>query len=709
MKKLVFIIGFLLLFGKSYSQWFYQNNPDSITTISSGSFINSNTGWYARAKGQISKTTDGGLTWNTITVDVNDLNSIKFVNANVGYVCGNNGRLMKSINGGINWSIQNTSSNDTLIAVDFVNELTGWCAGRDFIIYTSNGGSQWYRQNIDTNTIKPRFTVLKMYDSQNGLAGAYGKNFIGMYAYIFKTSNGGINWRFVDSVNGYRIYSVCYVNQNIVYLSNYQKLYKSINSGANWNFVTSLPGNTGYYPKIQFKDENTGWLIRGIDIFTTFNGGINWSYSLVSDYSSFYDLIYTTNNNIFAFTSKGTIFKSTNEGLNWGNYSINIESYLQNISIIDANNIFVSGSFGDVWKSTNSGINWQNKFRNNVSEIKGPVFVNSNTGFLCSAQKLIYKSTNAGENWFQIGGAIQHNVFSIYCKEENNLWVYGDSGMILKTTNSGVNWENKSIYLTNLVYGLKENNNILFIKVYNFDYPFFKSTDLGNSWINIPLDTMQFSFNLFFLNSQIGWVIPTIGNNFYKSNDGGNTWIKYYRQVENDLQIINCFFINENTGFAATVATNYGVIKTTNSGFNWFVNTNISNYNCWTYNVSFLNENTGWVVGSSGLILKTTNCGTSFISINNQNIPDKYSLSQNYPNPFNPSTNIKYQLVNNKFVSLKVYDILGKEVATLMNEFQRAGTYVTQFSKNQLPSGVYFYSLYIDGVRIDTKKMILLK
>jgi hypothetical protein len=118
-----------------------------------------------------------------------------------------------------------------------------------------------------------------------------------------------------------------------------------------------------------------------------------------------------------------------------------------------------------------------------------------------------------------------------------------------------------------------------------------------------------------------------------------------------------------------------------------------------------------------GAKIKGVNYGdtshTAIMELSNK-LPEKFSLSQNYPNPFNPTTNIKYQIKNNIFVTLKVYDILGKEVAVLVNEKQSPGTYEVQFPNGesanvQLPSGVYFYTLYADGERIDTKKMVLLK
>jgi hypothetical protein len=88
--------------------------------------------------------------------------------------------------------------------------------------------------------------------------------------------------------------------------------------------------------------------------------------------------------------------------------------------------------------------------------------------------------------------------------------------------------------------------------------------------------------------------------------------------------------------------------------------------------------------------------------------PEVFSLSQNYPNPFNPSTKIQYALSSSQFVTLKIYDILGRQVATLVNEEKAAGEYEIEFDAKKLSSGIYFYQLKT-GKSILTKKMILLK
>ncbi len=89
-------------------------------------------------------------------------------------------------------------------------------------------------------------------------------------------------------------------------------------------------------------------------------------------------------------------------------------------------------------------------------------------------------------------------------------------------------------------------------------------------------------------------------------------------------------------------------------------------------------------------------------------LPSEFSLLQNYPNPFNPSTSIDYSIPEESFVELKVYDVLGNEVASLVNEQQQTGVYRADFTANNLSSGIYFYKIKA-GNFIETKKMVLMK
>ena len=93
---------------------------------------------------------------------------------------------------------------------------------------------------------------------------------------------------------------------------------------------------------------------------------------------------------------------------------------------------------------------------------------------------------------------------------------------------------------------------------------------------------------------------------------------------------------------------------------------------------------------------------------NDLNLVSQYKLDQNFPNPFNPATTISYQIAKTGFVTLKVFNVLGREVAALVNEFQNVGSYNVKFDGKNLNSGIYFYQLNTGSFN-ETKKFILMK
>ena len=90
-------------------------------------------------------------------------------------------------------------------------------------------------------------------------------------------------------------------------------------------------------------------------------------------------------------------------------------------------------------------------------------------------------------------------------------------------------------------------------------------------------------------------------------------------------------------------------------------------------------------------------------------VPKTFQLSQNYPNPFNPSTVIRFDIAREGRVTLRVYNMLGQVVSTLVDGLKRPGSYTATFNAHSIPSGVYFYSLSADGATVQTRKMTLLK
>lgn len=118
-----------------------------------------------------------------------------------------------------------------------------------------------------------------------------------------------------------------------------------------------------------------------------------------------------------------------------------------------------------------------------------------------------------------------------------------------------------------------------------------------------------------------------------------------------------------------------------------------------------------WTCGNGGIILHTLNGGEPLVGVQNLSteIPDGFELKQNFPNPFNSKTIIKFNLKYANYISLIIYDVLGNQIKTLVNEKLNTGSYEVDFDAGNLTSGTYFYNFYINNILLDTKKLILLK
>jgi len=160
---------------------------------------------------------------------------------------------------------------------------------------------------------------------------------------------------------------------------------------------------------------------------------------------------------------------------------------------------------------------------------------------------------------------------------------------------------------------------------------------------------------------------------------------------------------------------NYGIVcgsdgnisRTTNGGLNWVLQPRVASEDLQA--LFFVNANTGYSAGRFAQIIKTNNGGLSFLNSNVSIIDKDYKLHQNYPNPFNPVTKISFDIPSKSIVKIIVYDCLGKELKTIINNEFGTGNYKVEFNGLDYPSGVYFYSLIADEVLMDTKKFLLIK
>jgi len=287
-----------------------------------------------------------------------------------------------------------------------------------------------------------------------------------------------------------------------------------------------------------------------------------------------------------------------------------------------------------------------------------------------------------------------------------------------------------------------------------FGIGLLKTTNGGINWTQ-QMSNAYMPEKLFFLNKDTGWVVSD-GGELYRTNNSGNTFTQVFDFFTPSVMGIH--FTTTDTGWAVRWGTTEQFLKTINGGLNWQIQTDPDTNNSIPMNLYMINSKLGYITTLYSKIIKTSNgidwrkqnapngpynivyftdsihgwashYQNSNIDIaatsdgggpvmqtanNNELITKEYRLYQNYPNPFNPTTSIRYSITSNinrqsSMVKLVVYNIQGKEIATLVNEKQKAGEYEVKFDGSNLSSGIYFYSLYADGKITDTKKMILLK
>jgi hypothetical protein len=277
---------------------------------------------------------------------------------------------------------------------------------------------------------------------------------------------------------------------------------------------------------------------------------------------------------------------------------------------------------------------------------------------------------------------------------------------LLATTDGGATWTqmptapaqvgseagwNNSFFIegTNIWFGT---NNT---KVYH-------STNLGLSWTSGPTTGTVNTYSIHFNSLTNGLGGGSTTAFIVRTTDGGATYSGVGSIPTGSGNITGL----EGTGSDYWALRGNHVFRSTNNGDNW-----TQDYTGTTalWDIDFAIATgcpQGWAVGATGTIVRMINI-TGIPGVNNQ-VPSSYNLQQNYPNPFNPATKISFSLPKAGIVKLVVFDILGREVATIVNDYRPAGNYSVDFNAANISSGIYFYTLKSGGFT-DTKKMVLMK
>ena len=577
-----------------------------------------------------------------------------------------------------------------------------------------------------------------------------------------------MNWAAVPFTATSTLYSInASDTNNIIVTSTSGNTYFTTNAGVNW--TTSNVGTTNTLYDSKWINASTGYLCgsSGCFRFTT-NGGANWQGTNPPSAGTMQRILVSGSTIYVGGFDQVNIYSTTDNGTTWNTIPFSAAGQFSTFNIyamdIVGSTILTAGTYGLMNKSTNAGANWQTASVHATVANMVDIYAASGSGRVIAmgtnvgGNDCIVYSTNGGNSWTNSGMISNNNMSDLSMRNANTGYVVGRFGLFWKTSNGGVNWDttrsnNPALtpFFCNGVDFIDDNTGWITGGVAGVggNTKIWKTTDGGANWTE---QTQNYSgpvgVRIEFLDANTGYTCGV--NQVQKTTNGGTNWFYVTSGINTSSTYNGLSVVDANTVFASNSSSQ--IFGTTDGGANWanlnFPLTNIGTLFC----TDWLNANTGMVAGIYGTVGKTSNRGTSWelsqtggyttmgidivhpdtafavcgnafggeiykyvktltgtITWNNE-VPSEYRLSQNYPNPFNPVTKIKFTLPTDGIVTLKLFNVTGQEVKTLINGLGfRSGTITYDFDGSELSSGVYFYSLIADGVRVDTKKMVLVK
>jgi photosystem II stability/assembly factor-like uncharacterized protein len=427
----------------------------------------------------------------------------------------------------------------------------------------------------------------------------------------------------------------------------------------------------------------------------------------------------------------------------WAKQICESNEKLTDVVMLDSATAIVVGLKGSILKTTNSGETWRNTAPQldcnpNAADCylrwNAASFYDSIQGCVVGGSKVLL-TTDGGENWRFCTPCGAQEILSVFYQDVNTIFVGDDSGYLYISNDTGLTWNYEklcNVSIRSIFFNpIPERHPPIYVSTDNTVYSlvtsalhFWKEEILQiTSWGAATRGSSAKDGNPAFIVGYDGQLIvtPVILKKTFQDTEWVRIPTDAYAFSQNAIRALNDISVPiPNTAFACG---DYGsIIKTTDSGKTWTQRPSTTMQNL--YAIDFSDEYHGFAVGDSGTILYTSSGGEKAVLVQKDEIvPAKYELSQNYPNPFNPNTVISYELPVSSYHSLKIYDILGREVAVLVNEHKPAGRYSVTWdpsanSEQVLSSGVYFYQLQVrtldpagggTGNFIQTRKLLLLK
>lgn len=365
-------------------------------------------------------------------------------------------------------------------------------------------------------------------------------------------------------------------------------------------------------------------------------------------------------------------------------------------------NLFGGTIGGGVYLSTNNGTDWTAV--NTGLSNKAVYALNlAGTNVFAGTVGGVFLSTNGGAGWAAVNTGLTYTSVLALGINGTNLFAGTGGGGVFLSTNNGTGWTAVNSGLTTTqskqVYAFAVIGSSLFAGTYG---GVFRSSDNGGTWTAVSSGlTNKFTYTLAVSGSNLFAGIVGVDGGVYLSTNNGSSWTAVNSGLTNTK--VQALALSGSNLFAGTDGG--GVFLSTNNGGSWTaVNTGLTNMSVWALCIGGSNL----FAGTTGGAWKRSLSEMSSVETVTGQVPDRFALEQNYPNPFNPTTSIQFQIPRACLVHLEVFDLLGREVASLISQELQPGVYEKSFHGTGLKSGIYIYRLQA-GTLTEVRKAILLR
>lgn len=358
---------------------------------------------------------------------------------------------------------------------------------------------------------------------------------------------------------------------------------------------------------------------------------------------------------------------------------------------------FFAGTNHGVFRSTDDGTNWT-QVNSGLIDTSVHTLMLGGSDVFAGTVSGIFRSTNDGDNWTSLGGwVIAGGWVSSLVTVGDTIFASTYHAGLHFSTDNGASWNPWSSF---------PNPNISDLALIGTNFlastwggaGIYWSPDTGATWN--PASGLGSNKETQAVGGIPALIFGITNSGVYRSTDNGANWV-YSNLADSAMTSIIV------TGSTVLIGSAWGVRRSTDGGDTWsFINDGLP-----SARVSALgfNANDAYaaMVGG-GMYKRAISQIVNSVTLISPVVPEEFSLDQNFPNPFNPTTEIQFTIHHSQFTSLKIFDVLGREVSTLVNETLKPGSYRVTWDATEFPSGTYFYTLTAGGF-IETKKILLLR